>query len=86
MDQFPRVDDRLAGPDDSDRDGPLPPGADAAPSQAGETSFIHPASMPPSACIIALIPIEVRNMIYELLLINPDLGRASHGSRGENRQ
>jgi hypothetical protein len=63
MDQLPRVDDHLAEPGDSERDGPLPSGADAAPSQAGETSFIHPAFIPPSACIIALIPVEVRNMI-----------------------
>jgi hypothetical protein len=78
LDQSPPVDDLLA------RRGRLPtrctaaPGAHAAPSQVNETSFIHPASIAPSTCIISLIPAEVRNTIYELLLINPNLGRASH--------
>jgi hypothetical protein len=78
--QSPQLDDHLSEAADAQRVVPLPPETDAAPP-AGETFFIHPESIPPSTCIISLIPAEVRNKIYELLLTNPDLGHASRDPR-----
>jgi hypothetical protein len=52
--------------------------ADTTPTQAEDPILIHPASKPPSTCIIARIPAEIRNIIYELLLINPALGQAAY--------
>jgi hypothetical protein len=81
--QYPQLDDHSTKPGNSQLDTQVHPEANATSSKVGEIIFIHPASKPPSACIISLIPAEVRNKIYELLLTNPDLGHASHDPRNQ---
>jgi hypothetical protein len=81
--QSPQLDDHSAEPGNSRLDAQVHPEANATSSKVGEIIFIYPASKPPSTCIISLIPTEVRNKIYELLLTNPDLGHASHDPRDQ---